>query len=227
MTTFWQKHYGLKPQIFQPLMKTGARLLRILPGMAGLFIFFPVLAQTVHRQPNETAEMFIKRLIPDSTELAHPVVETTAWDTALKALIALYGYDNPEDLNTGFNEISGHLYLPIAPNIYRDISFGPLEENGGYPELLSVFFANADGDVDQELLVLCRYEQRHYDYDGAFYETFIFDNPGRENRLVFFKDLSEKFFGCECGWRNGKTKTAKYKTAREVKIKLSRMGYRQ
>jgi hypothetical protein len=115
--------------------------------------------------------------------------------------------------------------LPVGKNSYRDVSFGPIEEDGGYPEIISVFFANADKDKARELIVLCKYEQRHYDYEGDFYETFIFDNPSKQNELTYYHRLSKKFFGCECGWRNGKTQIAKYKTAKEVRAELKKLGF--
>ena len=180
--------------------------------------------QTLKRQNDETVEGFINRLKPDTTALAHPIIETTTWDTSAKAIIAFYGYDDPKDSNMGFNKIFGHLYLPKGQNTYRDLSFGPIEEDGGYPEIISVSFANADNDKAKELVVLCKYDQQHYDYSGEFYEPFIFDNPSRQNRLIYFDKLSEKFFGCECGWRNNKTEVAKYKTA---KAGLAKMGYKQ
>jgi hypothetical protein len=124
--------------------------------IATIFTAFVSFGQTVKRQDNETVEAFIKRLMPDTTELAHQVIETNTWDTT-KAIIAFYGYDDTRDINTGFNKIFGHLYLPTGQNNYQDISFGPIEEDGGYPEIISVFFANADKDKPKELIVLCKY----------------------------------------------------------------------
>jgi hypothetical protein len=192
--------------------------------IAAIFVTNACFGQT-QRQENETIETFIKRLVPDTTKLAHAIIETNSWDTSLKAIVAFYGYDDTSDINTGFNKIFGHIYLPLGKNTYRDISFGPIEEDGGYPEILSVFFSNADKDKSKELIVLCKYDQRHYDYGGEFYETFIFDNPGKKNQLTYLEDLSEKFWGCECEWSNGKTKVAKYKTAKDIKAGLKKMGF--
>jgi hypothetical protein len=183
--------------------------------------------QTVTRLDNETAEMFAKRLIPGAAKLAHPVIETNGWGTGAKAIVAFYGYDDARDPNTSFNKILGHLYFPVGENSYRDILLSPIEEDGGYPEILSVFFANADKDETKELIVLCKIEQRHYDMSGAFYETFIFDNPNEAKQLNYLDKLSAKFRGCECGWRDGKTEVAKYKTAKEIKAGLVKMGFKQ
>ncbi|MDO7853371.1 hypothetical protein [Hymenobacter convexus] len=182
--------------------------------------------QTIQRKSAETTEQFATRLKPRVRQLAHPVLETTAWG-GQKAIIALYGYDDTKDDNIGYNRIEGHIYLQESPGQYRNIAFGPIEEDGGYPEILSVFFANSDTDAAKELIILCKYPQNHYDYEGAFYETFIFDNPGQKNQLTYLKKTSEKFTGCECDWRDGKTEIAKYKTAAAVKSRLKGLGFKQ
>jgi hypothetical protein len=181
--------------------------------------------QTIQRLNNETVDSFIKRLMPDSTELAHPVIETDVWGRSAKAIIVFYGYNDPKTGNIGYNKIFGHLYFPTGENIYRDISFGPIEEDGGFPEIMSVFFSNADKDSAKELIVLCKYDVRHYDVNGDYYTTFIFDNPGDKKQLTYFEKLSQKFSGCECGWRTGEREVAKYKAAKSINAGLKRMGY--
>ena len=182
--------------------------------------------QTIQRKQTETAAQFVARLKPRARQLAHPALETTAWG-GQKAIIALYGYDDPADANIGNNRIDGHLYLQQSAGRYRDIFFGPIEEDGGYPDILSVFFGNADADAAKELFILCKYPQSHADYNGDFYETFIFDNPGPKSRLIYLKKTSEKFTGCECDWADGKTEVAKYKTAAAVKARLKSIGFMQ
>ncbi|GAB3848448.1 hypothetical protein GCM10028822_11350 [Hymenobacter terrigena] len=181
--------------------------------------------QTIQRKRAETVAQFVARLKPQGRQLAHPTLETTAWG-GQKAILALYGYDDASDLNTGYNRIEGHLYIQKYPGQYRDISFGPIEEDGGYPEVLSVFFGNADADTAKELIILCKYPQGHYDYNGDFYETFIFDNASPKNQLTYLKKTSEKFTGCECEWTDGKTEVAKYKTAASVKAQLKGLGFK-
>jgi hypothetical protein len=182
--------------------------------------------QTIQRKQTETAAQFVARLKPRARQLAHPALETTAW-SGQKAIVAFYGNDDPADANTGNNRIDGHLYLQKSAGQYRDVSFGPIEEDGGYPEILSVFFGNADADAAKELFILCKYPQRHADYNGDFYETFIFDNPGPKSQLVYLKKTSDKFTGCECEWTDGKTEVAKYKTAAAVKTRLKNMVFKQ
>lgn len=134
-------------------------------------------------------------------------------------------WDDFNDPNTGCNKIFGHIYLPIGQNKYRDIKFGPIGEDGGYPEVISVFFGNTDNDKFKELIVLCKYSQRHKDYEGDLYESYIYDNPSEKDTLRYFKELSESFWGCDCGYSDGRTEVAKYKTAQSIKIKLKEMGF--
>jgi hypothetical protein len=182
-----------------------------------LFSFSYTFGQTIKRQEGETVKDFIIRLKPDSLELGPQIIETDIWDKKSKSIIAFYEFDN--------NEIQGHLFIPMGQNMYKETVFGPIEQNGGLPEIISVFFANADKDFEKELIVLCKLEQRHYDYSGQSYETYIFDNPNSKNQLLLNKKLSEKFWGCECSYRDQKSKKAKYKTANDIKIGLIKMGF--
>ena len=103
------------------------------------FITIVSLGQTLIRRDNESTEMFVKRLKPNSMEIAYSIIETNIWDSTI-AIIAFYGYDDTSDVTIDFNNISGHLYLLIGQSSYRDIEFGPITEDGGYPEIIDVFF---------------------------------------------------------------------------------------
>ena len=168
---------------------------------------------------------FIYKIIPKNSVLSHPIIRSRQW-SANESIIALFGYNNPGDPNEGFNKIWGHVYLPNSVGLYRDILFGPIEEDGGYPEVISVFFANADTDKFKELVVLCRYKQKHTDYDGEFFEVFIYDNPNKENKLNYLEKISESFFGCECTYSDGKKESAPFKNADSIRRKLLKMGFR-
>lgn len=187
--------------------------------------------QKVERLENEDAQVFVDRMMPDSMAPAHHIIETNRWCYPKKMIVATYGYNDTTDVNGGtnkFNRIDGHVYLPAGKNKYRDIRFGPITEDGGYPEIVSVFFANADRDTTKELIVLCKYFVKNYDFEGYFYQAFIYDNPTREALLLpYMEDLSRKFYGMEGGWRDGRINKAKYKTGKEIRAKLKQMGYQQ
>jgi hypothetical protein len=182
----------------------------ILHFIALLFISSHSFCQNIQRQENETAEVFINKVIPDSAVLAHQIISTNIWTKKSKSFIAFYE-DKRKKTNSHCNEIIGHLYFSLDNRNYKDLIITSVEEDGGCVEIVAVFFANADKDKEKELVVLCKYEQRHYDYNGAFYETLILDDPVNDDELTYLEDTSKRFFGCECSWREGKTEIAKYK----------------
>lgn len=194
--------------------------------IALIFVFnFDSSAQNYKRKSSETAEQFVFRIKSDTLHVAHSVIETTIWTVDKKAIIAFFGYDAP-DPNLGFNLIVGYVYYPIDSDIYRQIPLEIIEEDGGLPEVISVFFVNADADNPKELGVLCKYTQRHYDYSGELYKGFIYENPTAEKKtLKYDKKLLDKFSACDCDFREAESTTAKFKTAQDIKAELKRLGY--
>lgn len=183
--------------------------------------------QEVKRIDNETLENFAKRNGPPQSELAHAVVETEAWGHQ-KSVIAFYAIEVKDKYVTR-GQVDGYLYLSLSPNTYQKIlieNFGP---EGGDPKIEAAFFANADKDAAKELIVICSWNQEHYDFSGTMYGTFVFDNfrPGANpTKLTFLEGISNKVSGtCDCRYRTGKKETSKYKTAASVKIGLKKLGF--
>src|SRR5687768_16325559 len=200
--------------------------------IATFFSFSISFGQSLTRQENETVEMFAIRLKPDSTEIAHAIIETRQLDTTKDIIIVFYKkiiYEVRQMAtyidSSHYDIILGYMLIPTSDKNYEKIFIDTIPPDGGNPEIISLFFANADKDKNKELIVLCKYEQRHYDYNGEFYETYIFDYLKDKKHINYLSDLSETFWGCECGLRNGKTKTAKYKTASDVKTRLKKLGF--
>ncbi|RZM17733.1 MAG: hypothetical protein EOO88_42590 [Pedobacter sp.] len=189
------------------------------------FISFQSVCQQVSRKSGESASQFIGRLKPAGTILAHPEVETSSLIQNTPAIIALYGYPTDKADSLSFTKIMGHVYIQTQTGSYRDIQFGPIDEDGGSPEVLSVFFANANKDKVSELIVLTKYPQRHYDYTGDLYETHIYTLTTKNNQLTYLEKLSEKFGGCECEYKDGRKERAIYKNAKDIKTRLKKMGY--
>ncbi|MCW3118874.1 MAG: hypothetical protein JWM28_2956 [Chitinophagaceae bacterium] len=200
--------------------------------IATIFLITASFGQTVKRQNNETAEMFATRFNPDSTEIAHTVIETALLDPTEKIIIAFYRktiyetrqMDTYVD-HSDYEVLIGTLFIPTGDNNYEKKLLDTIRPDGGDPEIIAVFFGNVDKDRNKELMILCKYDQQHYDYGGAFYSTFIYDYSG--NQVQYKKKLSEKFSGCECSFRDGRRTKAKYKTAKEVKAALVKMGFKQ
>ena len=189
--------------------------------------------QLVQRQDTETAEQFAERLKPDSSTLTHKVLETK-WNE-LPVVISLYDQtyklpiENDPDQQT-YHKIVGAVFIQLDKNNYSKTTFGTIDTEGGDPNIETVFFANADTDKTKELIIIASWEQRHYDVSGTLYGTYVFDYELTSAVLEwnFIEEISRKLDGgCECSWRDGTSKKAKFKTVTEVKNELTRLGYKQ
>lgn len=182
--------------------------------------------------------MFANRLKPDSSEFVHTVFETKSLDTTKNIIVAFYKrtiYEAKKMAtyidHSNYDIIIGYLYIPIDNKSYKKVLIDTIGPDGGDPEIISVFFANADKDSKNELIVLCKIPQVHYDYGGDFYETYIYDTEiNNAEQLIPLIELSEKFWGCECTWRREekrKPEKAKFKTAKDIKARLIKLGFKQ
>lgn len=184
--------------------------------------------EEVRRLEGETLENFAKRNGPPQSELTHTVIETEAWNRQ-KTIIAFYIVKVELKDGTSTTQVDGYLFVLRSPDTYEKILIKHFEEEGDTPTIEAVFFANADKDKAQELIVICSWLQRHYDVSGTLYGTFVFDDlrPGAHpTELSFLEGISERVSGdCECEWRDGKRKTSKYKTAASVKAGLKKLGF--
>jgi hypothetical protein len=99
--------------------------------------------------------------------------------------------------------------------------------NGGPPQIAAIGFANADRDPADELIVLIRIDQKHYDYSGHFVEIQIIDDvtPNKAQADLLPK-LSEHFgLGCVCSFRDGRRESYKFDSIAAIKRELKRLGY--
>ena len=189
--------------------------------------------QLVQRQDNETVEQFATRLKPDSANLTYIVIETK-WDDS-PVVIAFYDQpyklskQNDPDQQT-YHRIIGNVFIQMRNNYYGKSSFGTIDTDGGDPTIETAFFANADMDTTAELIVIASWDQRHYEVSGTLYGTFVFDYELTSAGLEwdFLEEISNKLNGgCECSWRDGTNKEAKFKTEANIKAELQRLGYIQ
>ena len=184
-------------------------------------------AEEVKRLENETIENFARRNGPPQSELTHPVIETDAWGHK-KTVLAFYEAESKTSGQTE-RKIVGYIFLSQDAITYQKIRIGTFEPEGGDPKIEAVFFANADKDKAKELIVICSWPQRHYDFSGTLYGTFIFDDirtGASPTELSFLENVSERVSGdCECQWRNGKKRTSRYKTAASVRAGLRKLGF--
>lgn len=190
-----------------------------------LFAVFSAYASSVTRLANETAENFAKRYGPPQTTLVHQVIETSAWGVKSKAIIAFYEQEFEESGQT-HRRIVSYIYVPEAGKTYRKVLIDTFAPEGGDPEIESVFFANVGRGKQTKLIIICSWPQVHYDFRGKLYATFVYAAPTKATKLKFEESISKKLEGgCECEWRDGTRKIAKYKTAGEVKATLRTIGH--
>lgn len=182
----------------------------------------------VTRNANETAENFAKRNAPPESELVHTVIETEAWGVK-KTVFAFYKVEAKAQDGTPVTQVDGYIFTPKSAATYEKILIHSFEEEGDTPKIEAVFFANADKDKAQELVVICSYSVKHYDVSGTLYGTFVFDDmrPGSNpTKLNYLEKISEKVTGgCDCGYRDGTKKVSKYKNAAQVKVGLKKLGF--
>jgi hypothetical protein len=159
------------------------------------------------------------------------VIETEAWATPQKCIIAFYHLHDESGFVT---YLQGYVYYPLDSVLYKAISLEPIERVHNAPVgVMSVFFVNADQNNQKELAVLCSEEIHNRDVYGTLYRTYFFDNPtANADALFSFETLSEKLDDCDCTPRNssgikpgGSRSIAKFKTAKAIRAQLKRLGY--
>ncbi len=197
---------------------------------AAMSIF--TFAQTYQRQTNESAEVFLKRVLK-ADELAHPAIETKEWYSAKKVLFAFIN-DNitsfiSKDRPDPDEDVIGYVFIPIGSNQYQRELIDTFKEEGAMAHIETAFFVNADTDEEREIAVMVSWRQLHkgLSTDGYLYDTYLYENPNPHllsDKLIRLKHFDYKF-SCEEGSFDGKEKKAKYKSASSIRIALKQMGY--
>lgn len=183
-------------------------------------------AQLVQRLPGELPAAFARRVGPD-TALVHPALELCLPGDTLPAILAFYSVlvNGSAQDRENYRVILAEALLPMGANRYERVRIDSIQPDGGPPEIAAAFLVNADRDGAKELALICRFEQWHHDYGGYFYETYFYNYHKRAFEPI--NGISERFFGCECGYRDRKDTKARYKTAAAVRAGLARMGFHQ
>ncbi len=205
-----------------------------------LILIFTLLSylldgQTIKRVENENIEHFASRNNPGGTiidtDKGGAIIETK-WDS-VQVIIAFYGqkYKLPISNDPSQEDclrLVGCVYFQTEKNVYQKAIIDTIDEEGDAPQIESVFFAKATKSNQKDLILIASYNQRHYDFSGTLYETFIYHKSVVNDRTIlkYDKDLSEKLSGgCDCENRDGTKQHAKYKTAKEIRLELKNLGY--
>ncbi|MFX4153706.1 hypothetical protein ACOL23_02040 [Aliarcobacter butzleri] len=114
-------------------------------------------------------------------------------------------------------------------NKFQKVELPPIKQEGGSPFVSSVFYVNIDNDIEEELLIIIRWPQRHYDYSGTFYKVYVYDfikNKDNSFTVQFKEDISKKLECSDIVLRDGnKINDCNFEDAKGVKRYLRKLGY--
>jgi len=186
--------------------------------------------QSFQRFDKESPEQFSTRLKPDNSTIAYRIIDTI-WNKT-PVIIAFYQQSfrsGPVNDSQEYQRIISTIFVK-RDSLYNKCLIDTIGPEGGDPEIRNVFFANANKDMQKELIILTSWYQHHYDFGGTLYGTFIYNNltDSTQKKLVFMKTMSSQLDGgCDCSFRNGREEKAKFKTAGAIVKKLTQLGFKQ
>ncbi len=111
----------------------------------------------------------------------------------------------------------------------KHYAVGAWDEQGGPAEIKAIFFANADKDPAQELIVITTWPVQHADVNGALYEVRVYDDiaSAQGDRLRPIPALNKHFgTGCDCDRPGATPDRYNFRTVSAVKSELRRLGFR-
>jgi hypothetical protein len=200
--------------------------LSVVLGLAVAFQVGVARADAVVRNPSESDNDFMTRVLGPQSELAQKPVRSTE---LAAGKVTVIGFENAQD-----NTLVGHLLIETSPGHYDHVKFPSCDEEGGAPELLAVFFARTVKGGGRDLAVLCRWEAQHAVTQGMSYSAQFYrlKEAGTKAVVEPVKELNEQFqtdhlirYNDHGKWVEGPK--AKFTTVAQVKKLLTRMGVKQ
>ncbi|WP_322063016.1 hypothetical protein [Paraburkholderia sp. J63] len=187
---------------------------------------FSLLARAA--EPPAQVQQQVQKQLDDKHELQPPIIDAStvmpgAWIYFVANDAVLPG---DTDGNHPYT-LDAHLAFEDANHGWHDMLFDRYEQDGGFPQIASVFFSHADHTPkSKSLVVLVQTPQKHYDYGGDFYDGYVYKLSGSASRGAVFVglqgDASAPFIGqCECGFRDGTTQHARYANAAAIRKALA------
>jgi hypothetical protein len=190
-------------------------------------------SQSWKRNIGESAEQFANRILTSKNSIITGKVIETKWnlETVIFAFVAVEEIEKNGSAHHVETKVEGYVFIPISENIYRKVLIDSFLEEGADAEVESVFFSNADKDKQNELIVLCSWDQNRHaaPISGKLYQVGVYDNVVQNNipeKLNYLNDF-EKIFTVEFDGTNdaGETTKAKYTNAAKIKQKLKELGF--
>jgi hypothetical protein len=194
-------------------------------------------AATVARQPSESDDDLMGRVLGGSAELAQKVVRSTEIAHGKLALIAfvLAEDDTEATASPRPSTLIGHLLVERSPDHFEHVQFPTAcDEEGGPPTLEAVFFARTVKGGGRDLGILCSWDFRNAAVNGAL-STALFYRVTEEGSHLAVEpvaDLNKKFLTSDVVRANERGKWTKgpkptFKTVADIKKLLKKMGIDQ
>ncbi|GAA4459388.1 hypothetical protein GCM10023093_00300 [Nemorincola caseinilytica] len=192
------------------------------------------LGQTVKRLPTDDVRRFAVRARPlyseFTDETAAMTKELSVWNME-KVVLAFYQqrYFVGEEGKPvkDCSRLLGYLFVPNGKDTYKRIFIDTFVRDDLSPKVNASFFANADTDAVKELVIQTVQTRKDNEATGVQYTTRVYDNtfralPGKLRKL---NDVAEKLENSVDGTVNGKPQKAKYKTEKDLRDALQKLGY--
>ena len=184
-----------------------------------------VLAAPVERAPGEQASVLLTRIGPAKSSLAHPPIETKAWDVADPAILGFYATPKEIDGEIG-REIDGIVLKPLGAGKYEKIIIDHFGVEGGDPKIETVFFSAVGTNPAKRLFIIVSWPVQHANVNGTLYATYVYEPPEKSGakRLAYLESLSNQLSGgCDCVRTDEPSTKAVFKNAAAVRAAIQKM----
>ncbi len=192
--------------------------------------------QLVKKMQGENAKQLATRCRPLCSwygeDISAKTIETTDW-SAERSVIAFYTRSFKDKtslpkLKNDSKEILACAFIPAGKDTYKRVSVDTFSYDDQVTRIEAAFMANADSDVTNELVVITATTWKDEASSGTMYNTYIYDNPASRmppSRLRSLELVAAQVNGGLDGMRGGKQVVAKFKSERDVREGLRKLGF--
>jgi hypothetical protein len=188
-------------------------------------------SQIFEKLKNQTIQEFAEKSKPNpDATIQGEVLETGFWMSNKKVIFCFYKTIDDVNSKTAEPSVQGYVFVPLENNKYNRVYIDSYLQEGSDAKIESVFFANADTDLNRELFIICKWPQNLSCHSGNLFQVFGYDNLNSnfasQKKLLALSKINKKFNAEFEGYQEKEKKLAKYNTAQKVKQRLMEMGFK-
>jgi hypothetical protein len=181
-----------------------------------------IFSQIYRRLENETVPEFTERNKPNLAYLEKMQVSTDLWNKTKNPIIAFYS-------NSEKSKIIGYVFVQFTEDQYSRICIGEYATTDSEDfNIENLFFANADSDSEDELVLIISQKSINVNLSGRKYNVYFYDNPNINSSNLLAINLNEKFpqefDGID---ENGKVVKTKYSSPKNIFKKLRKIDFKK